>query len=65
MAMVAADFIILQVDSPSRLACSEGWQPPGIESPFMKWTGEISQYWLCHGDSTIHWNRFYYISHEA
>ena len=33
--------------SPSRLAWSEGWRPPGAESAFIIWTG-----WT-HDDSTI------------
>jgi len=38
--------------SQSRLAWSEGWQPPGTQSAFISWTG-----WTlvvaCHDDSTI------------
>jgi len=28
-----------QTHSPSRLAWSEGWRPPGAQSAFIKWTG--------------------------
>ena len=39
--------------SPSRLAWSEGWQPPGTESAFIMWTGWTLTVALCHNDSTI------------
>jgi len=35
--MVAA--IYRRTHSPSRLAWSEGWRPPGAQSAFIKWTG--------------------------
>ena len=53
--MVAASF--QRTHSPSRLAWSEGWRPPGAQSTFIRWPGELSQ-WLwswwqhhkhCHG----------------
>ena len=37
MWMVAANF--RQTHSPSWLAWSEGWRPPGAQSAFIKWTG--------------------------
>jgi len=37
MWMIAANF--RQTHSPSRLAWSEGWQPPGAQSTFIRWTG--------------------------
>ena len=37
MWMVAA--IYRRTHSPSRLAWSEGWRPPGAQSAFIKWTG--------------------------
>jgi len=37
MWMVAANF--WQTYSPSRLAWSEGWHPPGAQLTFIKWTG--------------------------
>jgi len=37
MWMVAA--IYQRTHSPSRLAWSEGWRPPGTQSAFIKWTG--------------------------
>jgi len=36
MWMVAA--IYRRSHSPSRLAWSKGWQPPGAQSAFIKWT---------------------------
>jgi len=35
--MVAA--IYRRTHSPSRLAWSVGWRPPGAQSAFIKWTG--------------------------
>ena len=35
--MVAAN--LQWTHSPSRLAWSEGWQPPSVQSSFIKWTG--------------------------
>jgi len=38
------------LNSPSRLAWSEGWQPPGAHSALIKWTLAMA---LSHDDSTI------------
>ena len=50
MWMIAANF--RRTHSPSRLAWSEGWRPPGAQSTFIRWTG-----WTLamtgHDDSTI------------
>ena len=35
--LIAANF--RRTDSPSRLAWSEGWRPPGAQSTFTRWTG--------------------------
>ena len=54
MAMVDVDdSIYRQTHSPSRLAWSEGWQPPGAQSAFIKWTGWTLAMALRHDDSTI------------
>jgi len=46
MAMVAA--IYLRTHSPSRLAWSEGWRPPGAQSAFINSRSDHG-----HEDSTI------------
>jgi len=55
MWMIAANF--QRTHSPSWLAWSEGWQPPGAQSKFIRWTGwtlaMTSSWWQhhkhCHG----------------
>jgi len=39
--------------SPSRLAWSVGWQPPGVQSAFIKWTGWTLTMTRSHDDSTM------------
>ena len=49
--MVAADFRCSH--SPSQLAWSGGWRPPGAQSTFIKWTeGTLTM--NGHDDSTIY-----------
>jgi len=48
MWMVAANF--RRTHSPSRLAWSEGWRPPGAQSTFIKWNSRND---FGHDDSTI------------
>jgi len=50
MWMVAA---YRRIHRPSRLAWSEGWQPSGAESAFIKWTGWTLAVAQSHDDSTI------------
>ena len=57
MWMVAANF--RRTDSPSQLAWSEGWRPPGAQSAFIKWTGwtlAFSAWWQHHN----HCRGYYY-----
>ena len=51
MWMIAANF--RRTHSPSRLAWSEGWRPPGAQSTFIRWTGWTLAMTLGHDDSTI------------
>ena len=51
MWMIAANF--RRTHSPSRLARSEGWRPPGAQSTFIRWTGWTLAMTLGHDDSTI------------
>ena len=51
MAMVDASY--RRTHSPSRLAWSEGWRPPGAQSAFVIWTGWTLAMALRHDDSTI------------
>ena len=51
MWMIAANF--RWTHSPSRLAWSEGWRPPGAQSTFIRWTGRTLAMTLGHNDSTI------------
>jgi len=48
---VWTEAVYWQIDSPSQLACSEGWQPPGDESAFIKWaawTIAVAMEWWDH-----------------
>ena len=54
MAMVDVDNSnYRRTHSPSRLAWSEGWRPPGAESAFIIWTGWTLAMALRRDDSTI------------